>query len=57
MQTRDMLMVFILINFQQRQVEVRRNEELLQSFKEQAAQSATKVCTKTSILLHQLCQI
>lgn len=52
-----MLMVFILINFQQRQVEVRRNEELLQSFKEQAAQSATKVCTKTSILLHQLCQI
>lgn len=50
-------MLMILIYFQERQVEVRHSEELLQSFKEQAAQSATKVCTKTSILLHQLCQI
>ncbi|XP_075954725.1 coiled-coil domain-containing protein 18 isoform X1 [Anarhichas minor] len=34
----------------QRQVEVRLNEELLQSFTEQAAQSATKVCELQSSL-------
>ncbi|XP_068458861.1 coiled-coil domain-containing protein 18 [Clinocottus analis] len=35
---------------QQRQVEVRQNEELLQSFKEQAAQSASTVCELQSSL-------
>lgn len=34
-----------LYHFQEKQVELRRNEELLQSFKEQAADSAAKVCT------------
>ncbi|XP_022610747.1 coiled-coil domain-containing protein 18 [Seriola dumerili] len=35
---------------QEKQVEVRHHEELLQSFKEQAAQSATKVCELQSSL-------
>lgn len=43
---RYVVTVLILIWFQQTQVEVLHSEELLQSFKEQAAQSATKVCTR-----------
>lgn len=34
--------------FQEKQVEVRQNEEFLQSFKEQAARSAAKVCTNNT---------
>lgn len=37
-----------LYYFQEKQVEVRQNEEFLQSFKEQAAHSAAKVCTNNT---------
>lgn len=33
------------MKFQEKQVEEKHSEELLQTFKEQAEQSATKVCT------------
>lgn len=41
---------FVLYTSQERQVDARNREQLLQSFKEQESQSATKVCTNTSLL-------